>query len=262
MRFLIIGGTGFIGGAFVERALADGHTIRVLSRRTPQARSGAPLNPAVEYVVGDIADRAMLDRITAKVDICLHAASTTVPSSSNSDMERDVTENLIGAIGILQSCVRAGVKRVILVSSGGTVYGRPIELPIVESAPTEPIGAYGIVKLATEKYFALFGELHGLDHRIARLSNPYGPKQRATSGQGVVASFIERTLMGQPLVVMGNGKVVRDFVYIDDAVEALYRLCSYAGAYRIFNIGSSVGTSINEIVALIKIFFQDGAGRI
>lgn len=256
MRLLVLGGTGFIGGAFVERALADGHLVRVLSRHLPGARTNGSSTMAAEYVCGDLSDVQILDRVTADVDICLHAASTTVPSSSNNHMERDVTENLIGAIGALRSCVRSGVKRVVFISSGGTVYGRAKDLPIAESAPTEPISAHGIVKLAIEKYSALFGELYGLDYRIARVSNAYGPKQRTASGQGVIAAFIEQMLKGQPLVVMGDGTNVRDFIYIDDAVEALLKLCFYNGPHRIFNVGTGVGTSINEVIASIESIFR------
>lgn len=206
----------------------------------------------VQYISGDIANIEVLDRSTSGIDICIHAASTTVPMSAHSNMERDVTENLIGAIGVLRSCVRSGVKRALLVSSGGTVYGRPVSSPITEVAPTNPISAYGIVKLAIEKYFTLFGELYGLDYRIARLSNPYGPGQQTTSGQGVVAAFVERALKEQPLVVMGDGSIIRDFIYIEDAASALLKLCFYEGSQKIFNIGSGIGASINEIIAVIE----------
>jgi UDP-glucose 4-epimerase len=251
VRILVLGGTGFIGSAFVERAAAAGHVVSVLSRHPRDGQDKVRSAAAIEYVVGDLSDVEILGQVTAGVDICLHAASTTVPSSSNRFMEQDVTENLIGSIRVLQSCVRSNVTRVIFVSSGGTVYGRPVNLPILESDPTNPIGAYGIVKLAIEKYCVLFGELYGLDYRIARFSNPYGPKQNTASGQGVVAAFVEKALKGETLLVMGDGTIVRDFVYIDDAVDALLKLCSYAGPHQIFNVGSGLGTSINAIISSI-----------
>lgn len=251
MRILVIGGTGFIGSAFAGVALAKGHAVRVLSRHSPDRQNKSHSIGAIEYVSGDISDVEVLDRATADVDICLHAASTTVPFSANNFMELDVNDNLIGSLRAFQSCVRSNVKRVILVSSGGTVYGRPRNLPIVEAHPTDPISAYGIVKLAIEKYLALFGETYGLDYRIARLSNPYGPKQNTASGQGVVAAFVEQILNGKTLLLMGDGTVVRDFVYIDDVADALLRLCSHPGPSRIFNVGSGAGTSIGKIVASI-----------
>jgi len=250
VRILVLGGTGFIGGAFVERAVADGHFVRVLSRHVPAGETKAA-STSIDYMSGDFCDMEILERAATDMDLCLHAASTTVPATSNRFMEKDVAENLIGSIRILQTCLRSSVKRVVFISSGGTVYGLPVKLPIMESDATEPISAHGIVKLSIEKYLALYGKLYGLDYRIARLSNPYGPKQRAVSGQGVVAAFVEKALKGEPLLVMGDGTIVRDFIYIDDAIEALHRLCTYAGPYRIFNVGSGVGTSVNAIIASI-----------
>lgn len=251
MHFLVIGGTGFIGSAFAARAIAAGHRVRIVSRNSPAGRKSARVLSAAEYITGDFADAALLDRATAGVDICVHAASTTNPSSANHNMEQDVAQNLVGSIGVLRGCLRSKVKRVVLISSGGTVYGRAASANIPESAATEPVSAYGIVKLAIEKYFALFSELYGLDYRITRLSNPYGPGQRSDSGQGVVAAFVERILKGEALVVLGDGSIVRDFIYIDDAVEALLRVCSYAGPHRVFNVGSGLGTSIQDIIDLV-----------
>jgi len=142
--------------------------------------------------------------------------------------------------------------KLVFVSSGGTVYGRPQQTPIPETHPTEPTCSYGIVKLAIEKYLALYQMLHGLDYRVLRLANPYGPGQEANRAQGVIGTFLSRVVHDEAIEVWGDGSVVRDYLYIGDTVAAMLLAAEYAGAERIFNIGSGEGHSVREIIAAVE----------
>jgi UDP-glucose 4-epimerase len=141
----------------------------------------------------------------------------------------------------------------IFISSGGTVYGRPQQVPIPETHPTEPQCSYGIVKLAIEKYLALYHQKDGINYRVLRLGNPYGPGQEENQTQGVIGAFLSCIMSGQPIQVWGDGSVVRDYVYISDAVVALELAEQYQGQKRIFNIGSGNGHSVLEIISAIEL---------
>jgi len=142
--------------------------------------------------------------------------------------------------------------RWIFASSGGTVYGQPVTEMIAEDHPTDPISSYGVAKLAIEKYFQLYRTIHGTDYVVARMSNPFGPFQLPTTGQGLIATLFDRIARNVPVEIWGDGDSVRDYVYIDDVVEGLIAIATRGRAGRIYNVGSGVGTSINELVPRIS----------
>jgi UDP-glucose 4-epimerase len=150
---------------------------------------------------------------------------------------------------MLEICRISGIRKIVFVSSGGTVYGLPQTVPIPESAATEPVCAYGVSKLAVEKYLHLYRRLHNLDYAVLRVANPFGAYQRPDRRQGVIAAMIHRILQNEPVEIWGDGRVVRDFIYIEDVVRALIEVVGYGGSYRVFNIGSGVGRSILEVIA-------------
>jgi UDP-glucose 4-epimerase len=139
------------------------------------------------------------------------------------------------------------------VSSGGTVYGLPDAIPTPETAPTDPIGAYGVGKLSIEKYLAVYERLHGLDYRILRVTNPYGPFQVPAKNQGLVAAIISKALRREGNEIWGDGSVIRDYIFIDDVVDALIAAAGDESRERIFNIGSGVGRSVREVLAAIEL---------
>ena len=174
-------------------------------------------------------------------------ASSSLPHNSNNDPHNDIQSNLIGSLNLLDASVENNISKFVFISSGGTVYGPPIDVPILETHPTNPICSYGIVKLAIEKYVMLYQKLYNLNSTILRLANPYGERQRLDAKQGVVPVFMHRAMNDLPLEVWGDGSVIRDFLYISDVVEAIRLSCIYNGNKTIFNIGSGVGMSLNEI---------------
>jgi UDP-glucose 4-epimerase len=167
-------------------------------------------------------------------------------------MAGDVQKNLVPSLALFDLCRELGVTRLVFVSSGGTVYGVPQQIPTPETAPTDPITAYAISKLSVEKYLGLYRHLHGLNYRVLRVANPFGPYQTAVKSQGLVAALIARGLRNETIEIWGDGTVVRDFVFIDDVVDALVAAMSDESSERIFNIGSGQGRSVRDVIASVE----------
>lgn len=252
-RCLVIGGLGFIGSHLIDTLLQNGHRVRCFDRPhvQPLAHMHAA-HPAFELCEGDFASEADVARAVEGCSVCFHLVSTTLPKSSNNDPVFDVETNVLGTLRLLNHAVRQGVRKVVFVSSGGTVYGTPIETPIPETHPTQPVCSYGIGKLTIEKYLHLFHHLHGLDYTVLRLANPYGERQRTHASQGAVAVFLGKVLRGETIEIWGDGSVVRDYVYIGDVVDALLKAMHLGGSDQVFNIGSGRGHSLNELLAAIE----------
>lgn len=245
MKVLVLGGCGFIGSHLVDGLLGAGHKVRVLDRSPKLYR--APLTN-VDYRFGDFSNTPFLAEALEGIEVVYHLISTTVPSTSNLDPMSDVRSNLINTLQLLQLMVQKNIPKIIFLSSGGTVYGKPDVVPIPESHPLRPICSYGVVKVAIENYLFMFHQLHGLEYVVLRASNPYGERQGHVGVQGVIGSFMAKILGGEPIEIWGDGSVVRDFIYIND----LAKLCVLAAKSEksgIYNAGSGVGHSINEIVS-------------
>ena len=260
-RCLVLGGKGFIGSHLVDGLLRAGYPVRVFDR----ADAGALNDPAtvskVEWCDGDFTTGQGVGAALDGCGVCFHLASTTIPKTSNADPAADVSANVAGTIGLLNEAIAAGVKKIVFASSGGTVYGVPRYVPVDEDHPTDPISSYGITKLAIEKYLKLFETMHGLAYAVLRPSNPFGERQRAQASQGAVAVFMGKVLRGEPVEIWGDGSVVRDYIYIGDLIDAFLQVARYSGSERIFNIGSGVGQSVNEILDGIERVLDKRADR-
>jgi UDP-glucose 4-epimerase len=245
---LVLGGGGFIGTNLCQRLAAAGHPVRAFGRRClfPDDLHG------VEWVQGDFTDAASVRVAVRSVDTVFHLVHSTMPQAADLDMVADVQDNIVPTLALLEHCRQAGVRRVVFASSGGTVYGRARQIPTPETAPTDPICAYGISKLAIEKYLGLFAHRHGMEFRVLRITNPFGPYQLARKNQGVIATLIARALHDEPMEIWGDGTVVRDFVFIGDVVDALIAAAADNGDEWVFNIGSGQGRSLREIIAAVE----------
>lgn len=252
MKCLLLGGGGFIGSHLCEALLAAGHSVRIFDRPNLQRFRFPAGADTVEWLEGDFTNHDDLMRAISGNDVIYHLVSTTLPSSSNENPVYDVETNVIGTLHLLELARAQEVGRIVFISSGGTVYGAPREIPIKESHPTEPLCSYGIGKLAIEKYLHLYHVLHGIDYRVLRLANLYGERQRVTTAQGAVAVFLHRALSGQPIEIWGDGSVVRDYLYAGDVAAALVQAAGVNGEHRLFNIGSGQGQSLNDLVAAIE----------
>jgi UDP-glucose 4-epimerase len=249
MNILVFGGCGFIGSHLVDTLLANGHKVRVFSRSYELYR--APLKN-VDYILGDFGNRGLVSSAVKGMDVVFNLISTTVPKTSNDDPVFDVTSNVIETLHLIEACVREHVDKVVFISSGGTVYGIPEKLPVDEECRTNPICSYGISKLTIEKYLYLFNKLYGLNYTIIRPSNPYGPRQNPNNIQGAVSVFMGKVLRNAPITIWGDGSVTRDYLFIDDLIDGIYLATFSDSDYRVFNIGSSTGTSLTGLITLIR----------
>lgn len=185
-------------------------------------------------------------------DIIYHLVSTTNPSTSNQSISRELSDNVIMTNNLLEACVKHPTVELVFLSSGGTVYGKTGVTPIKEDAPTNPINSYGLQKVVIEKMLYMYHYMYGLEYRVIRLSNPYGPYQRPNGIQGVVTTFIYKSLHEEPISVYGDGSTIRDYIYIDDAIEGIIKIANLDNDDKVYNLGSGTGHSINDIIEIIK----------
>lgn len=247
MRILILGGTGFIGSHIVDALILEGHSITVIDRTLKHTQQHQNIN----YIQADFSDKNILSMALKGMDLVIHLISTTGPKSSNEDPIFDTQSNLINTIQLLEIMRQEHVQRLIYFSSGGTVYGNPLTVPILESVSTQPLCSYGITKVAIENHIHMHQELYGLKATILRPSNPYGPRQAHIGTQGVIATFVNRMLHKEAITIWGDGSVIRDYIYISDIVSASLAAVKQ-NITGIFNIGSGRGYTVHEIVTQIE----------
>jgi UDP-glucose 4-epimerase len=252
MKIAIFGGGGFIGSAIADRLLSDRHELRVFERPRVVPYRTFAADEKVEWLTGDLMSLHDVSTAISGMDVVLHLVSTTLPKSSNDDPIYDVQSNLVATLQLLNAMVAQKVKKIVFISSGGTVYGNPSYLPIDEKHPTEPLVSYGITKLAIEKYLLMYQGLHGIKANIMRVSNPFGNRQRVETAQGAVAVFLSKAIQGQPIEIWGDGSVSRDYLYVSDVAEAFCKAVTYDGSKSVFNISSGQGTSLNDVIGLIE----------
>lgn len=254
MKSVIIGGAGFIGtNLAIHLARETEGQITIIDREDYYFDTLKSLNlPRITYKTAPFSMDADFDEQVKGQDVVYHLASTVIPGTSNQNVPAELEANIIVTAKLLDACVRQEVKKVVFISSGGAVYGKKGTCPIPEDTVTYPISSYGIQKLAIEKLLYLYHYQENLDYRVIRLANPYGPYQRPNGKLGVVTTFVYKALTDGKLVVYGDGSVVRDFIYIEDAVRAINKIVNGNSDLRIFNLGSGRGTSVNELISDIK----------
>lgn len=192
------------------------------------------------------------EHMLQNVDIVYHLVSTTVPTTSNQHIPQELQANVVMTSKLLEACVKSKIKKIIFFSSGGTVYGKEDNCPIREEMPTYPISSYGVQKITIEKLLYLYWQMYGLDFRVIRLSNPYGKYQRPNGVLGVVTNFVYKALNNAQITVYGDGSVIRDYLYVDDAIKGIIKISNKQGKYKIYNLGCGYGTSVNEVIGLIE----------
>jgi len=251
---LILGGSGFLGRHVAARLAHRGETV-IIGDRTPFPTLSSPLPPKqLSFVQLDLI-AADWDALVASCDIVHHYVWSTIPQTANESPIADLDMNVRSTLALLDALRRRGGKRLIFASSGGTVYGRPKRIPVPEDHPLNPITAYGVSKVAVEKYLGFYNEYYGLDCRIARMSNPFGAGQDSRN-LGAVTNFLGRALNGEKLMVWGDGEIIRDYIHVSDVTNGLIAVATASlnqfTETPVFNIASGKGLSLKQIICMIE----------
>jgi UDP-glucose 4-epimerase len=250
LNFLVTGGAGFLGTALSNRLARDGHQVYVIDNLI--AGDPGRLDPAVFFTRGDVADVPKLWTLLHGVD-CVYHLAARVSVAESILYPRDYNHvNVGGTVSVMEAMRDAGVKRVVFTSSGA-LYGEQAHQPLHESQTPNPDSPYGVGKIAAEYYVRTIGALWGIETVSLRIFNAYGPGQRTRPAHPpVVARFLRQALGGGTLVVSGDGEQTRDFIYVDDVIEALVAAATASGVDRqVINVGSGVETSVNTLVAAV-----------
>ena len=253
MNILILGAAGFIGtNLTIKLAENNDNQITLVDRSKSYFSNIEKFNFSNVIIKESSLDVDMDFSILEEQDTVYHLVSTNVPTTSNQHISQDIQANVLFSSNLFDACVRNGVKKAVFISSGGTVYGKEAKCPLPENTPTNPISSYGVQKITIEKLLYLYNYMYGLDYRIIRLANPYGPYQRPNGVLGAVTTFTYKALKGEELQVYGDGSVVRDFIYIDDAVRGILNIVEGENKHHTFNLGCGYGTSIKEVVETVR----------
>ena len=257
MRVLVTGGAGFIGSTLVDRLLAERHEVTVvddLSRgRLENLESARAAGARFGFHHMDVNDPAIESVVVgARPEVVFHLAAQIDVRLSVEDPVHDAQVNVVGTVRLAEAARRAGVRRIVFTSSGGSIYGPVTELPVAESRPVDPLSPYAAGKIAGEIYLEMYSRLYGLEWAGVAPANVYGPRQDPHGEAGVVAIFSQRLLSGAPTRVFGDGGNTRDYVYVDDVVDAFVRAATVPAAAGLrFNVGTGVETSDRELHSLV-----------
>lgn len=247
---LVLGGSGFIGSHLVDALVAEGHRVTVFDRFS----AGLPPEPrpGVVAVAGDFMDRGALDAAVAGHEWVFHLLSTTSPATAQADPTLDLRTNVMQTVELLQSCVDADAQHVFFASTGGAIYGPQPQQEFSEVDPTRPVSPYGIGKLAIENYLRFFSAVHGLRSTSLRISNPYGTGQHPDRKQGFIPIALRRIIEGRPVVQVGDGSMVRDYIFVNDLVAMIMKLTRQTPQHEVYNLGSGSGVTVAGVIETMR----------
>ncbi len=260
MRCLILGGAGFLGSHLANRLLREqNNIITVFDREMASFSNIKTVHNNLRMVTGNFGADYNFRELLENQEIVYHLVSTTVPSTSNIKLAEEIQDNVIPTIKLLEACVEQRVKKIVFLSSGGTVYGGGKTAPLKEEDEQMPICSYGIQKLTIERYIHLYFHLYGLDYRIVRLANPFGPFQNPRGKVGAVTTFLWKIMHDEDITIFGDGSVVRDYIYVDDAMDGITEIINQESDIKVFNLGSGKGYSLREIIGTAEEVLQKKA---
>jgi UDP-glucose 4-epimerase len=249
MKVLVTGGAGFIGSHLVDRLIQEGHEAIIVDNLATGKRRN--INRAARFYKLDV-QSWRLERVfrNERPNVVMHLAAQMDVRKSVEDPMFDAQVNILGTLNVLQQAVKHGVRKVVFSSSGGAIYGEQETYPAPESHVTKPMSPYGLSKLCGEQYLSYFQRSSGLQVVSLRYANVYGPRQDPEGEAGVVAIFIQKMLNNEQAVINGNGRQTRDFVFVDDVVEANLAVMGQE-TQGTYNVGTGVETSINDLFRIL-----------
>lgn len=249
MRILVTGGAGFIGSHIVDAYVAGGHRVTIVDNLSTGKREN--IHPRARFVKGDICDKGVARLFKRdRFDVINHHAAQIDVRRSVTDPVFDARVNVLGLLNLLDLSRQNGVKKFIFAASGGTYYGE-CPRPAREEDTPQPLSPYGVTKLAGEHYVRAYGALHGLKFTVLRYGNVYGPRQDPHGEAGVVAIFCQRLLAGVPVYIYGNGKQMRDYVFVRDVARANVAALSRAEGQSV-NIGTGKAANVNRLYKILS----------
>jgi UDP-glucose 4-epimerase len=255
MRTLVTGAAGFIGSTLVDRLLADGHSVigvDNLSSGRSENLGPAERNVDFDFVKADVVDTDLIGLLAdVRPEVVFHLAAQISVRHSVDDPPFDATVNVVGTVRLAEAARRAEVRKVVHTSSGGSIYGVPPVYPTSEEVPTDPASPYAAGKVAGEIYLNTFRNLYGLECSHIAPANVYGPRQDPHGEAGVVAIFSRSLLAGRPTKIFGDGTDTRDYVFVEDVVDAFVKASGEAGGGQRFNVGTGVETSVRQLHSAI-----------
>lgn len=243
---LLVGGSGFFGSALAKALANGGHRVHVLSRECEEGESDG-----IEWHAGDQEDPDAVLPLLDHCDTVVHLASTSTPGSSARTPLLEAEGNLLPIAQFIETASSRPPQRLIYVSSGGAIYGDVVEQPVKEASRPAPRSYHAAGKVAAEAFLTAFSHANEVPLTILRPANLYGPHQPLRAGFGVVRTLFDKAMHDEEIEIWGDGSAVRDYLYIDDAVEACLALIEQADATGVFNVGSGIGTSLDRLVSLI-----------
>ncbi len=249
----VIGGSGFIGTSLVDALLRTGRSVRVIGQHREYAH---PAVKGLTYHSGDYGDECFLMKTLSGVDEIVDLAYSTIPKTSFDDPIHDIITNLPQAVNLYKIAASMPIRRILFVSSGGTVYGKASSFPITEEQPTEPISPYGITKLAIEKYAGMYHHLFGLPVTCLRPSNAYGEFQVPYRGQGFIATAVASIFDGKEIKIFGSHGAIRDYIYVEDVANGIIAALDRAEAGQVYNIGTGIGKSNRDVIEILTHFAE------
>lgn len=254
MNIMILGAAGFIGTNLTIKLAEDkNNKITVVDKKKEFFSNIKRFDFTNVTIKESSLDQNMDFSIIKNQDVVYHLVSTNIPTTSNQHISQDIQTNVLFSSNLFDACVKYGIGKVVFISSGGTVYGKESLCPLSEDTPTNPISSYGVQKITIEKLLYLYNYMYGLNYRSIRLANPYGPYQRPNGVLGAVTTFTYKALKGEKVQVYGDGSVIRDFIYIDDAVRAIINIANGENKHHTFNLGCGYGTSIKEVLKTVEV---------
>lgn len=249
MKILVTGGCGFIGSHIVDAYLDMGHKVAVIDNLSTGDIKN--LNARAKFFKEDICNKNIKKIFEQeKFDIINHHAAQINVRTSVDDPIFDANVNIMGSLNLLDLAMKYSIKKFIFASSGGAVYGEPDRFPITEDFSINPTSPYGLSKATIERYVLIFSKLKNFDYVIFRYSNVYGPRQISKSEAGVISIFIEQILNSRKCIVFGDGNQTRDYVYVNDVVNANIEALECKSA--ILNIGTGIETSVNDLINILS----------